>query len=103
MLKFNLYHQDDCPILFLTAMDTVHKIHQVFPQPFPQFGTFLSYFNQEFSGNFDFQTPNFEENFHLFFANLLFDLYDGHETNNVSLYNFFNWGSFDQKSFFENK
>lgn len=91
-------HQE-CVSKLGLAVNFVDLSNRVFVRPFPQLGTFLSYFPQDFFYLY-FSIPAFQENVHQFLANLLFDFYDGHETNNVSLTDFYTWGSFELTSYY---
>lgn len=80
----------------ISAVSFVDKFSHVFVRPFPQLGTFLGYLARKILTSFYFETQSSNENLHKFLANLLFDFYEGHDTNNVSLYEFFSWGSIEE-------
>lgn len=74
----------------------------IFVHPFPQLGTFLSYFASDLLVDIEIETPNYRENLYKFLANLLFDLYEGQITNNMSLYDLYSWGSLEESGAFFN-
>jgi hypothetical protein len=88
----------NCQNAVLVAANFIDMLDYIFVKPFPQLGTFLSYFARKLFREYDFimDFDNVETATHKFLANLLKDFYDGKETQGVSLYDLYAWGSFER-------
>jgi hypothetical protein len=82
------------------AANFIDMLDYVFVKPFPQLGTFLSYFARKLFRDYDFimEFDVVEIATHTFLANLLKEYYGGKDTQGVSLYDLYAWGSFERAS-----